>query len=105
MTELEEVLSKVEDWTQLLHNHNITTVVASNMNLTALNTLDLSCQKTGVNLVACDVQGVCGYVFNNFQQQFHVIDTDGEERKEVSKNKTVVAGNEMLLHYLTLFSL
>lgn len=70
-------------WTQLLREHNITAVVASNTNFTVLNELDLSCQQAGVKLVACGVHGVCGYVFNNFQREFRVVDADGEERKEV----------------------
>eukprot|EP01032_Pedospumella_encystans_P012227 gene12227-14159_t len=71
------------DWSELLAKHNITVAVATGANFTVLNELDLSCQRAGVKLVACDLHGSCGYIFNNFHRGFKVLDADGEDRKEV----------------------
>ncbi len=71
-------------WTELLSKYNVTVAVASSTDFSDLNALDLSCQRAGVKLVACDLHGSCGYLFNNFQRNFKVHDADGEDRKEVS---------------------
>ena len=33
---------------------------------------------------ACTVLGNCGFVFNDFQREFEVVDVDGEREKEVN---------------------
>lgn len=38
-------------------------------------------QKT--SFTACNVLGNCGFVFNDFQREFEVVDVDGERDKEV----------------------
>jgi hypothetical protein len=45
--------------------------------------LDLLCRDNGACLVACNVLGAAGYVFDDFGSEFEVSDATGEESKEV----------------------
>ena len=67
-----------------LSKHNFTVVVATDTSFDSLIKLDALCREVGVKLVACDVAGNVGYVFNDFLSGFQVDDVDGEEIKEVS---------------------
>ena len=55
----------------------------------------------GIKFVAAGVRGVCGLIFNDFLDQHHVIDVDGESRKEVS---TIIAFICISIIFLFLFA-
>eukprot|EP01041_Mallomonas_annulata_P003343 gene3343-6615_t len=66
-----------------ISNGNYTLVVATESSFHDLLSLDASCRASDTRLVACDVRGVCGYIFNDFLDGFTVLDVDGEVQPEV----------------------
>ncbi len=67
---------------------NVTTVVAVNSSFSDLKKLNLLCRQSNTRLVAANVFGGCGLVFNDFLSQFSVSDADGENYKEVNMTST-----------------
>lgn len=81
-----------ESYGHLFAAHNINIVVAAGETIAGLKRIDSACQAHNVKLVACSTVGVCGFVFNDFQRNFVVTDTTGEDAKEVQ----YTASNKLL---------
>eukprot|EP01036_Dinobryon_divergens_P032035 gene32035-41543_t len=66
-----------------------------NAALRASSSQEKNHQKT--SFTACNVLGNCGFVFNDFQREFEVVDVDGERDKEVPLlSATLVEGDGLL---------
>lgn len=57
------------------------------------------CRQGGSKFITCDVRGVCGYVIDDFLDEFVVEDADGDPPKEVSKARTDYDVNAQLYSF------
>jgi hypothetical protein len=65
-------------------NFNFTVIITADIaDFRELSDINNDCRVVDAKLVACDVRGVCGYVFNDFLEHFEVLDPDGEVCSEV----------------------
>lgn len=63
--------------------YNFSTVVVLDSSFATLKKIDLRCRQTSTRLVAANVFGASGFVFNDFLAKFTVQDVDGETYREV----------------------
>lgn len=67
-----------------MDQHNITVAIIADSTISEMMRINNITRHHGVKFVGAGVRGVCGLLFNDFLDQHHVIDVDGESRKEVN---------------------
>jgi len=63
---------------------NYTAIIFAGTGLNNLIIQNNICRQSKVKMIGSDVKGVCGYIFNDFLNDFEVTDADGEIQLEVS---------------------
>ena len=60
-------------------NGKYSVIISTETSLQSLMETNKICRQASTKLVGCDVRGVCGYVFDDFLDEFIVEDVDGDD--------------------------
>ena len=58
-------------------------VILTEADYETINAVNEFCHKRNIKFISCDTYGVFGRVFNDFGEQFTVMDKNGDELKEM----------------------
>lgn len=72
-----------EPWS--LHRYDV--VIMTDADHATLKAVNQFCRKRGIKFISADCQGVFSRVFNDFGEQFEVLDKNGEELQDVMIQK------------------
>jgi hypothetical protein len=61
----------------------------TDLSFTELLKINDFCEKINAKMIACNVYGNIGYIFNDFLNYFEIEDVDGEDIKEVFFEKRI----------------